>query len=944
MPHHHKSKDIKLVKSYPWECVNSKNVKVWKFLLINRYPESFDNAQLKTIKHVVEKYISTYFFPSYRIKASITLHELLSSQDFEAMGLPGTVSQMPAKLNPHNYIPIYLVDEFDPSVPSGFGTSVHGGTNDSVLNGVNPLVYINGNDQFSIFYPLAPGFPWAVIAKGSNESGNGAVAEASANSASGEGPTDVYDVIAHALASNIIEIMGNPGGLMYIANGDTLGLELKPGQKPYENFYLKSMCAPFANGNDNIMQFMDYSMPNFALPCYFHPAVDILSAAKTGKATAVYDILGNGCAPLTPYKGTQFIMRQEAIDDAQPPTLSDMFTATLISDISDPRTITYVAGGSIYDYESWGFQLVDGWLLPNIVNNNTDEEDNLYRPTGRLQHLANRLKVPTKENKKIMLKVVPKNNIHGRRVPLKGIKKSVVTNKSSKSPSKSFDPKKPQLLPFQYVNCKGYLVQRYAVINYSPVRVPKEIVDQCIEAIVKGNELYYLPHWNNTIEVKNYTIHKQSDVPKFDGTFIPLIITVPDLYNTNTAAMGFLGGGASNLNNVPDAFAGPTVDFYFQATPEFSVPALPRGCPFLACSDLNFKGDCQVTTNVPGLGPFRAGTASYEPSNFPLPFTSKGVVGTPDNTCCTAPTGTTNGNPLVGNVLIFGNNPPCQTSGPQRYTNVDNSGCKASIAIRRFASTTPPFPSNLGLPYVSEPSQYMVGLTLADGTALINESAINPNLEITIGVPHYPAPESIAVLSEILCHETSELNGDPNYATYIAAGDPPSDKAILLCQREAGDPSEALHGAFVKSSNGTQFPLEPEPRPAYFIPNLKFESYDHNSLCPNPLIPFARQQCIGHYKSVDNSNAAIYGPQLVSLESSVPGAELSITSFIGQNHFNKQNFFPAVPGDPSTFGPEFLYPPDDEVSTTPFASVVDNLRHNNDVFYFKYGGVLFPGL
>lgn len=991
----HSSDQVPLVRSFPWEYVDKNNSKTWRFIIENRFPESFLPAELEKLRIAVKKYINTFYYPSWRKKVSILIDYLLTASDLEEAAGDNHTQQMPQVLNPHEYIPIYFVEEFDVSIPDGFGTSVHGGTTDSVANGVNALLYINGLNQFADFSVIPPGTPWAVIARGSDDTKNGIVAEMKANITLGEGPKTFYDVLAHTVATNILEIMGNPGDHIHIANGDTLGLALEEGEVPYENFYRKELCAPFSFGNDNIKKFKGYSMPNFALPCYYHPYVDVLSAAKTGIPSAVYDICGNGSMPLIPYKGIQRIMRQEALDDASPPAVSDMFLASYISPNSDPENIQYVVGGSIYDYESWGFQLVASGIsvqqsrktsnkvkAHHIAKKYGDDDgmggrrpdahyfEKAYKrdpinPAERDGWRKNnqggrnmRFGGPSEGNLTAAdlagVKAIGNSLAAGRKLPAiavhshlrdgKRLAKASNSNDRKKVGVPRFDPCKPQLLPFQYIDDNDVLIQRYSFINYAPTKLPPTVIIQGIEAAITHNTKYYLPHWANGIEMTSYTILSDADVPYFDGTFIPFFIVTPEMWNQETGAIGFIAGGAGNLNNVPDAFAGPTIDFYFSGTPDLAAPTIPLGCPFLVCSDRNFVGDCIVTTNVPDLGPFRAGVGVFQPTGFTLPFTAKGVVATPDDTCCVPPTGTTNGVPIAGNILIFGNDPPCATAGPTRYGNVNDSGCAASIAVSRYETGYPGFPSNLGQPYVSEPNQYMVGVDRPVGDALMAESAINPNLEITIGEARFPAPEAAGVLTYILCHETSELNADANYATYILCGDPPSDRAVLFEQLEVGDPAEVNGGITIKTSNGSTFTMEPEPRPAYFIPNLKFESYDHLGLCPNPMIPYSRQQCIGQFLREEGGNVPIYGPQLLGLESSVPGAEYSIRTFLGQNHFNRDNFFVTVPGDPSTIGDEVKFPPDDEISTTPFASIVRNLKQNNNVYYFKYGGVLFPGL
>jgi len=675
-------------------------------------------------------------------------------------------------------------------------------------------------------------------------------------------------------------------------------------------------------------------MPNFALPSYFFPYADVLSKGK-----AVFDLKGNGRAPFVPYQGTQFVMYQEGISATE---ITDLNVGQYVSYTKCPRDIFFIGGGSAYDYASWGYQLVK--QADEAVK--VDKRDVVFKTLRRgqglkqiagveLREMANKLTV------KIQLKTVSNGLFNGRKKtsahvasfqPI-GVAKPVFPLRHIVKCDRKFDPTKPQLLPFQYLNKDGFVTQRYAVINYSPGRMPPEFVDITLQQVLENIVEVFLPHWNIMADAKNYTVLTQADVPKFDGTFIPFIITVPEQYRTDTAAVGFLAGGASDVCNVPDVISGPKIDFFLKATPRFDIPDIPLGNPMVICSDLNFHGFTVLTTDQPGIGPYQVGVAAFEPSNVTFPITANGVIATPDPTCCATPTGTTTGLPIEGNILIFTNNPPCQTAGPQRFTEVNNSGCIASVAVRRFDGAAPGFPSNLGLPYVDEPSQFMVGINLANGTELSDAINANPNMKLSIAKPIYPAPASVQALTLILSHEFHELMGDPNYATFVATSDPPTDGAIVFAQIEAGDPMEAVDGPISIDADRNIRINESPPNQAYFLPYLKFKSYDNQGLCPRPLIPIARQQWVTHVAPVEGVNQPLSPNNLLALESSVPGALYSVTSFTGNNIFDPSNYYEPL-------SDAVLFPPDIDVTQTPYASIVDKLLNHDYVYAYTYGGVV----
>lgn len=944
------SERVCLTSSLPWETVKN-NVKTWKFLLINYDPVTYNTVKLDEIARTVEDYIATYFFPTYRVKVQIDMITPPTNEQFIANGLsPNSVRSLDVSAVP-DAIPVYLVNEFSPDIPNGFGIAFHGQVNDSVMNGIHPWFYLNpSTSQTQVFNALCPGMPFIIIPRGSvgtDGTDNGIAAEVAHNLAAGYGPTEFYDALAYTLAFEIIEVLDNPAGLIYILSGNTLQ-ELGAGSNPKETAYLKSLCAPFSSGGDNIRTFKGHAMPNFALPSYFHPYVDQLSQGK-----AVYDSMGNGVAPLTPYKGTQFVMYQDAhFSNGVLSDLSDLQAGVYVSPVDAPFSPVFASFGSIYTWEGWGFELAQNNLNAQEISVPVDNELDAVMRKGRKNVLRQAdLSGSTKKAGKVALKATAHGIFPGRKhtgttlaavAKSKHAKKLATSHQQKNHCRKQFNPKKPQLLPFQYINAEGFLTQRYAFINYSK-NVDTATLIAATQNVVDASRRLFLPHWNMLVEATIYNVSSATTreealamLPTFDGTFIPVLLTVPSQFRTDTTAVFLLGGGAFDVNNVPDSLAGPTVDFYLKDNGIFPVPDLLLGSPLVVISDLNIHGTSLVTTSEPGVGPFTMGVASFEPSNVTFPIVAPAVLSPfGDLTLCATPP---NNAPFQGKVVVFTNDPPCATPGPQRYTNVNNSGAIASISVPRAASTLT-FPGNLGLPYVKEPSQFMVGTSEPEGNALIaaiqKAKSEGREITITINAPVFPTYSSVQELTVTLSHEFYELARDPNYATYVATSNPPSDKTIVFSQIEAADPAEAIGGPRTLNAAGKIFLQTSFPTPAYFIPNLKFKLYDDQGLCPKPLIPFSRQQTAVHQAPINGVNQPISPMQFLSLETSVPGAIYSQASFAGLDIFEASNYF-------APFSDEFLFAPDIDFHDMPFFSVYHKLLTNDNLFAYDHVDFLGP--
>lgn len=538
MPKHkHHKTDVKLLPAYPWEYIVD-NVKTFRFIIMNFYTELFNPELVQTIAKYIEKFIAKYVYPSWRLKVEIQFFIPPSQKTLKNEGnLEGVfINAIPVV---GTFIPIYLINEFSKNIPNNYATAIHGCVSGSPVNGYSASYYLD-NNTYTFTGPLPFGTPFIVVPNGSKKTGNGINGLFEANKKSKDFGDLSYDqCLSLTLAHEIIEVLINPTGVSYIGGGNPLGLDEPVGTTTSQIFYIKEAVDPVSQGKDNIFVYKGWSMPNFVYPAYFFPY----------NTSGIYDFLGNVSAPLTPYKGKQFVIFQEAEGELQ--------VGNYISQVSKPYTIQFVSYGSIYSYTGWGLKS------------------------------ANLLKHVNKSG--------PKNNKGGKisSITLKNCNNSkVIKSFTCKKSEKHFNKKHPQLLPFQYIDDDGFLTCRFVIINYIPkILDPKEI-NKTIPVMEKFMKESYLPYWNSNMKIiKNYTIYSDSDLPIFDGTFIPLFYLQLSQFNQKKLGNLASPGGALNLCNVPNILAGPLITEYLQATKHFSIPNLKHGNPYVLVSEANFIGE-----------------------------------------------------------------------------------------------------------------------------------------------------------------------------------------------------------------------------------------------------------------------------------------------------------------------------------------------------------------
>lgn len=533
-----------LIPAYPWEIVDGK-VKKFKFIIINYRPDLFDSDKVEAIAKTLEKYVSKYVFPSWRMAVEISFYTPPS--------LASLTSGIPAYANPNEdagtYIPIYLTDEFSSNVPKNFSIAVHGCASTSVMNGLNPFSYLSDalTNSFTV-NPLPLGTPFIVIPAGSADTGNGINSAVAANTANPSlGPIDYYQCFSLALSHEVIEVLINPTGVHYTGSGIPIG----EGSTQY--FYLREAVDPFSQGKDNIFKFRGWSMTNFAFPAYFFPFND----------SGIYDFLGNGSAPFTPYKGNQFFLFQRAL--GSPTNTTDLECGFYVSSPKKPKKIKTISNGSIYTYSGWG-------LKSSLLVGKHEFSTVGIHP--KCQQSWNQMEA---------------SMISCELVSTKGSKR---THRSSK-----YQPgTKPQLLPFQYLDKSGFVATRFRVINYIPDILPPESVDNSIVAMNLEFKNRFLPHWNvKPIIVANDTVYTDADLPIFDGTFIPIFFLKTEQFNPDGAGQPSLSqrGGAANLNNNPNPLAGPLISDYL-----VNPPNLPLGNPYVLSGQVNFPSSNTLEKNM----------------------------------------------------------------------------------------------------------------------------------------------------------------------------------------------------------------------------------------------------------------------------------------------------------------------------------------------------------
>ena len=707
---------------------------------------------------------------------------------------------------------------------------------------------------------------------GPTGTGNGIFAAVAANQLSGEGPTSFNQVLSLTLCQQVLSVLIDPTGARYVGAGNPLGLDAPPGSVKSQIFYLREPTAPFAHGTDNTFAYKSWTMSNFAYPAYFFPF----------NTSGIYDFLGNSPAPFTPYKGSQFSITQTLVD-------ADPHVVIYVSSLNNPYTIVQVDMGSIYTYAGWG--------LTGIAVEARPENVSFDIVGNKCRAALNRLvpKLPRQYPYKAI------KGAHGMRAmnsrQFRDLSPAGVKCSKHKKCHTKFNPKEPQLLPFQYISKDGFLVSRFAIINYIPGKLSPTDVDAAIPVMEQYMKDLYLPYWNTTAKfIGNYTITSDADLPTFDGTFIPFFYLNVGQFNTTGLGPLVVGGGATNVNNVTNILAGPLITEYLQPYGGFSVPNLPLANPYLMVSETNFPGQVTITTDQAGVGPFiglPAGSTVF-PINPSYPIVAEGAVASPDINACTPLTpGSMTGK--IG-INIRGS-----------CNSVVYPGIMADAGAIAYITIFPPGAQAFASPGATIPG-YTVG---ADGLALIAAVEANPNLVITISAPG-PSPSTIQTFTALSTHEAQELASDPTYADYIATSNPPIDLAILFSQWEAADAIERLSQSFTQGSN--TYAMQGFPLPSYFTQSLLFYSYDNFGTMVRPLVPTSRQQIVFQQQGQPLHVGNVFGPT----ESALSLLDLSDSGSI----FNRNAFYApyATPSYPNSV--------ETPITDSPLASIYDNLQAN----------------
>ncbi len=542
----------KLIPNLPWQTVDKslncklgeKNGFINRFVIINLAPDLFEPKTVTDIAQTVESYIAKYVFPNWRMTANIEI--------FTPVQDP-IVIDFGTSLDPHiakgTYIPIYLVDDFNTAVGNNFAVAMHGNVSGSVMNGPDALTFLPPAPPSSPAYPnpsvdiptlytaIPYGTPFIIIPAGTNGTGNGINAAVARNQANPNlGPTDFYQAFALSLSQQVIQTMINPTGALYNGAGDPVGIA----SQTYDQLFL--ICeatAPFSQGNDNIFWYRNWPMTNFAFPAYFFPY----------NTSGQYDFLNKAAAPFTPYKGTQFFLYQQALVPGGS-VVTDLEAGAYVSDPADPSNIEFVLNGSIYSYTGWGLRSVES----------KDGSKKLYGANHSIHPLRDQpdLHAAKQVTRKIDAKC-----------------KRVCCNQAANKDAKT----QPHLLPFQYLDEDGVIVTRFKFINYVPDIISHvEMAALTQESVNFVNTRFY-PYWNRKAEAEVVTY---PNLPNFDGSFIAMYVSRVSMANLNTPwGLSTLSGAADNLNNVPNALAGPLLTEYLVSTTEYIVPPLPLGNPYL---------------------------------------------------------------------------------------------------------------------------------------------------------------------------------------------------------------------------------------------------------------------------------------------------------------------------------------------------------------------------
>ncbi len=808
-------KDVtQLQPAYPWEVVED-NKQTVRFIIMNYFTDLFDQAVVQDLSKTAEKYINKHFFPSWRVQAKVEFFVPPSMQDLiDQFALPG--AYLTAIPQAGTYVPVFLVDQFSENIDNNFATALHGSVSGIVMNGYSHLVYLADDDTQDTYPNLPFGTPWIVIPAGSVNSGNGINAQVAANQTSGEGPTDFYQVLALTLAHEMIEVMANPTGLYYTIDGNPLGFGLPEGSPTRNQFYLHEAVDPVSQGNDNIYMSHGWSMPNFVLPAYFFPFADQVS-----HGTARYDLLGHVTGPFQPYKGTQFVIYQDQIDG----DLTELSVGEYASTILDPYTVTFTSFGSIYDYEGWALTAEEE---ERIVHSD------MMKPYG----------VSVLDTKKSVVRL-SKSPV-GKQKAIRAKSRAAAT--SSVMVHDDFECgelNQPYLLPFQYIDKDGFLTQRFLIVNYLPIFLVPEQVDEAIPVMEKFIQDNFLPYWNRKVDIiANYTIlTPDSPQPTYDGTFVPLFVIPDEFFNLESFGALAFSSGAFNSNNNLNPASGPQITDYWAPFGGYTVPDLPLGNPYLIFPRHNISGVVDVTARDPNThaivaGPFVAVPQGSADTNN-LPITGEGAIADPLDAC----------------------DPQTPGSMTDKIGLNIRSGCNSLVYPNNMADAGA-IATLTG--WVGGPEGFgatgalVFGATMSQGDMEILMAAVqnNPNVEITIDNFRGGLPD-IQTFVSVETHELEELLVDPTYGDYIIYSNPPTDRAVLFVQYETADTMERVNQ--IGTDGVHSYKMNPFNLPSYFVPNLRTNNYDDLGLVYRPLIPLSRDQICWQQEGGPTSQASIYG-------------------------------------------------------------------------------------
>ena len=480
-----------------------------------------------------------------------------------------------------------------------------------------------------------------------------------------------------------------------------------------------------------------------------------------------------------------------------------------------------------------------------------------------------------------------------------------ISVKCTRSELVKFNPKEPQLYPFQYIDRDGFLTNRFYLINYIPDILNPKTLDQAIEVVNDYVRTQTLAFWNNKgVIVANIAVYSQDDVPVFDGTFIPLFLLRTEQFNTDKLGPLAVRGGATNVNNVSNILNGPFITEYLQATDKFEIPNLPLANPYLMFPQSNFFGQVTITTDQPGLGPFIAIPTIASIHLIPpptYPIVALGANASPDITACTPLTPGS----LTGKIGVNVRNIPNPCNSLVYPVNLQNAGAIAGITVYLDG------PIRL----TGTPEQTIPIFTAGpDAQALIDALSVNPNIIVTISPPA-AVPTDYQDFTEVISHEVQELSNDSTYGDYIVTSNPPTDLAVLFNQLEVADPIE-----FLPVSNRVKnhtYLMNPFPTPAYFSANMRYYNYDNSGTVFLPLIPISFQQIVYQQQG----QPLQVGNTLGVVASSISNLDL----------LTNGNIF-----DPNTFyapynTPSVINPVETPIDGSPLQSIYDGLQINNNI-------------